>query len=72
MLARRLGSNIPAPLRKKKEENYKQFITPSGNPIAYVRQHIRYVLYGQTAEFICMYLLFSSRTIALDKCVFLK
>jgi len=41
MLTRRLGGNIPAPLRKKKDETYKRFITPSGDPMTYVKQHMR-------------------------------
>ena len=42
MLSRRLGGNIPAPLRKKKDETYKRFITPTGDPMTYVKQHMRY------------------------------
>ncbi|XP_076821786.1 uncharacterized protein LOC143468450 isoform X1 [Clavelina lepadiformis] len=41
MLSRRLAGNLPAPLRKKKTEAYKQFITPSSDPMSYIRQHMR-------------------------------
>uniref|UniRef100_H2Z6I5 DUF4757 domain-containing protein n=1 Tax=Ciona savignyi TaxID=51511 RepID=H2Z6I5_CIOSA len=42
MLQRRLAGNMPAALRKKKiESSYKQYITPSGNPMEYVKKHMR-------------------------------
>ncbi|XP_077974641.1 uncharacterized protein LOC120329459 [Styela clava] len=42
MASRRISTHIPAPLRKKKnEEQYKKFITPTGNPVAYLQQHMR-------------------------------
>lgn len=42
MTSRRISTHIPAPLRKKRnEEQYKKFITPTGNPVAYLQQHMR-------------------------------
>ncbi|XP_078488862.1 uncharacterized protein LOC100181356 [Ciona intestinalis] len=42
MLSRRLAGNMPAALRKKKiETSYKQFITPTGDPMNYVKKHMR-------------------------------
>lgn len=42
MASRRVSSHIPAPLRKKKnEDSYKKFITPIGNPMAALQKHMR-------------------------------
>lgn len=42
MASRRISSHIPAPLRKKKnDDNYKRFITPIGNPMAALQKHMR-------------------------------
>jgi len=38
MLNRRLG-NMPSVLRQKKIEQHNQFITPTGDPLTYMKQH---------------------------------
>nr|CAB3263459.1 LIM domain only protein 7 [Phallusia mammillata] len=41
MMVRRTTGHMPAALRKKKQDDYKKFLTPTGDPMDYVRQHMR-------------------------------